>query len=222
MSENTIDKDPHIITKLEIQHKRKDRCSVYLDGEFAFGISVDLLVQFGLTRGKALTSGQIEEIQYEGKKRNAKERAVRFLSFRDRSEKELRDKLKDLQFESGIIDWVIDEMKRMNLIDDERFAMTLARHKIMTKPMGEYLLRRELKAKGVPDAIIQTAVDKTYKNHDPMDLASQLAVRQMKKYRHIDPIKAKKRVSDFLLRRGFGWDIIHDVLDGLEINDFDE
>ena len=207
------------ITKLEVQQKKKNRCSVYLDTVFAFGISVDLVVQFGLKKGRSLSEAEIADIQLEESKRHAKDRAIRFLSFRDRSEKEVVDKLRSLKLEDPVINWVMDELKRMQLIDDQRFARAFAQNKMITKPMGEYLLRRELTAKGITEVVAQQAIDQIYQEYEPVALAKELAIKQAKKNRRLEPVKLKKRVSDFLLRRGFGWDIIHDVMDELNIED---
>ncbi|MBN2008677.1 RecX family transcriptional regulator [candidate division KSB1 bacterium] len=211
-----------IITRLEVQQKRKNRCSVYIDDEFAFGIAIDLVVQFGLKKGTSLSATDIKTILLEESKRNAKDRAIRFLSFRDRSEKEIRDKLKTLKIDAAVIDWVMDELKRLKLVDDGRFATAFAKGKMASKPMGEYLLRREMSAKGLSDKYIETAIEQINQEHDPYKLAMQLAEKQLKKQGHVDAVKAKKRVSDFLLRRGFNWDIIHDVLDKLHVNDDSE
>jgi regulatory protein len=208
-----------MITKLEVQQRRKNRCSVYVNDAFAFGIAIDVLVQFGLKKGQTLSESDVAAILLEETKRNAKDRAIRFLSYRDRSEKEIRDKLRTLKIDPAIVDWVIAELQAMKLIDDARFASAFAQTKMRTKPMGQYLLRRELAAKGLSDRQIQETIDQTYQEHQSSDLAMQLAVAHLKKLNNVEPLKVKKRISDLLLRRGFSWDVVSDVLENLNISE---
>ena len=135
---------PKTITQIVIQKKRKNRCSIFLDEEFGFGLHQDVVFQFGLKKGDALTEKQIEEILFAEDKKIAKERALIFLSHRDRSEKEMRSKLKQVGFKENIINLVVEDLKKLNLIDDEKFALLYAKSKLITRPMGEYLLKQEL------------------------------------------------------------------------------
>ena len=58
-----------------------------------------------------------------------------------------------------------------------------------------------------------TVLFQAYKETDEIDVARRLAAQRKKRYLNIDEKKAKKRVGDFLLRRGFGWDIVNEVMD---------
>lgn len=200
------------ITQIAVQKKRKNRCSIFLNDKFAFGLDQDIVVQFGLKKGDELTEQQIEEILLNEEKKKAKDRALKFLSYRDRSEKEIRKKLKDVGFDENIIEWVIGELKRIKLLDDKRFAQSYAQTQMITRPMGEYYLRRELKQKGLDTELIEQTVEKVYEEKDQFSVAMELAVQRKKRYKNIDEMKAKKRVSEFLLRRGFGWDVVSEVM----------
>lgn len=205
------------ITKIEVQKKRKNRCSIYLDDEFAFGINIDVLYKFGLKKGDQLSEEDIEKILAVEEKQTAKERALKFLSYRDRSEKEVIDKLKAIGYKETVINWVLAELKRLKLIDDTQFAVSFAKTKMINKPMGEYMLRRELFSKGIDEKDIDEAIAIVYQEKDPITLATEVALKQVKKYKHLDETKAKRRVSDFLLRRGFSWDVISDIIGNLDV-----
>lgn len=208
------------ITQIVVQKKRKNRCSIFINDEFAFGLHQDVVLKFGLKKGDTLDEHQIEEILLSEERKSAKDRALKFLSYRDRSEKEIKTKLKDIGYEDDIIDWVIAELKRLKFIDDERFAQSYAQTQMITRPMGEYYLRRELKKKGLNAELIEQTVEKVYDERDQFSVALELAQQRKKRYRNIEEIKAKKRISDFLLRRGFSWDVVSHVLeqwDDLEI-----
>jgi len=206
------------ITKIEVQKKRKTRISIFLDGEFAFGLDQDILLKFGLSKGVELSEIDIEKILIAEEKKQAKDRALKFLGYRDRSEKEIIDKLQLIGYDKSIIEWVISELKRMQLIDDSRFALSFAKTKMLAKPMGEYLLRRELKRKGIQEHHINAAIENIFEESDPVSIAIPLAQKQILKYKNVDELKRKKRLTDFLLRRGFNWDVITEVIEELEHN----
>jgi regulatory protein len=205
------------ITQIAVQKKRKNRCSIFLDDEYAFGLDQDIVLQFGLKKGDQLTEQQVEQILLNEEKKKAKDRALKFLSYRDRSEKEIRTKLKDIGYDEKIIEWVIGELKRLKFLDDERFAQSYAQTQMITRPMGEYYLRRELKQKGLEAELIEQTIEKVYEEKDQLSVAIELAQQRKKRYKNIDEIKAKKRVSDFLLRRGFDWDVVSEVMAQWEV-----
>jgi regulatory protein len=208
---------PKTITQIAVQKKRKKRCSIFLNDEYAFGLDQDIVLQFGLKKGDQLTDQQIEQILLNEERKKAKDRALNFLSYRDRSEKEIRTKLKDVGYEKKIINWVIFELKRLKFLDDERFAQSYAQTQMITRPMGEYYLRRELKQKGLHAELIEQTIEKVYEEKDQLSVAIELAQQRKKRYKNIDEIKAKKRVSDFLLRRGFDWDVVSEVIAQWEV-----
>jgi len=204
---------PGKITQIVIQKKRKNRCSIFLDDEYAFGLDQDVVVQFGLKKGDFLTDQQIDDILFNEEKKKAKDRALRFLSYRDRSEKEIRTKLKDVGYDDKIVEWVISELKRLRFIDDRRFALNYAQSQMLIRPKGEYVLKRELKQKGIDEELIDQTIEAIYQEKDQLAFALELAQRRKKHYKIDDEMKVRKRVSDFLLRRGFGWDIVSEVME---------
>ncbi len=201
------------ITKIVVQKKRKNRCSIFLDEEFGFGLHQDIVLKYKLKKGDVLTTDQIEDILISEEKNKAKERAIKFLSYRDRSEKEMVTKLHQIGYDESIIDFVINDLKRAGLIDDERFARSYAQTKMITRPMGEYLLVRELKQKGVDEDLIDQTIESTYQEKDQQQIALELAQKKKKQLKNVEETKARKRVADFLLRRGFDWGIISDLFD---------
>lgn len=176
----------------------------------------DVVLKFGLKKGDVLSEDQIKEIILYEQKNKAKERALNLLSYRDRSENELRTRLENAGFDHATIDSVTEDLKRLQLIDDQRFALSFARSKILSRPSGEFLLERELKQKGIdPDLRIQT-LEKIFREFDQYKLAAGLAKRKKAQLKSVDEGKAKKRVNDLLMRRGFGWGIISQIFDHWE------
>ncbi len=209
MSENR----ERIITKIVVQKKRKNRCSIFLDDEFEFGLHQDVVLKFGLKKGDVLTDEQIEKIIFAEEKKKAFDRAVRILSHRDRSEKEMRKKLLDAGFDEKIVNLVIADLQRLGLINDKNFAGLFARTKMATKPMGSFLLKRELQQKGIAEEIIENTIAEIYQDKDEYQIALEIAFKKKRQFRNLEETKAKKKISDLLARRGFNWDVISHVLE---------
>ena len=201
------------ITQIAVQKKRKNRCSIFLNDEFAFGLDQDVVLRFGLKKGDILDDKRIEEILLSEERKSAKDRALKFLSYRDRSEKEILTKLKDVGYDESVIKWIINDLKRLKFIDDKRFASSFAQTQMITRPMGEFFLKRELKQKGVATELIEQTIEKVYQEKDQLTVATELAEQRKKRFKNLDELKVKKRVSDFLLRRGFSWDIVSHILE---------
>jgi len=201
------------ITSIEVQAKRKDRYSVFIDDEFAFGIHQDVLLQSGIAKGDEISDEKITEILALEQRKAAKEKALRLLAVRARSRKELTDRLLRAKYSQETVDWVLQELERLGLVDDTQFAVMFARSRMITKPEGSFLLRQELKQKGLTDDIIEKAVAEAYKEKSESQVAWELAQKRKKSLQSVEEIKAKKRLSDFLLRRGFHWDVVNDIID---------
>jgi regulatory protein len=208
--------DARKITDIQVQKKRRDRVAVFLDGEFAFGLHQDVLLTAGIATGDDLTPERIEAIQQLEARRSGKEKAIRLLAHRARSRKEIVDRLKQAGYEPQDIDWVIEELQRLRLLDDAEFARLFARTRMITKPVGAFLLRQELKQRGVAEKEIEAAVAAGYEEQSEREVARELAIKNKKKQVRLDEDKAKQRVTDFLLRRGFHWEIVNEIIEDWE------
>lgn len=205
--------DTRTITAIQIQEKRKDRFSIFLDDEFAFGVHQDVLLKAGIAKGDKLAPEQIEAIRQMEQRRGAKEKAFRLLAARPRSVKEMRDRLHQAGFAAPDIDAVVVDLTQLKLLNDAEFALMFARNRMVTKPCGEFLLRRELQQKGIGEADINAAVAEAFQETSEYEVARQLAAKNFRKQKRLDEDKAAKRVADFLMRRGFAWDIVKDVIE---------
>lgn len=201
------------ITKIEPQKKNPKRRSVFLDERFAFGLDEEVVYKYDLKVGQEFEQKKIDQIIEAETKKEAKDAALKFLSYRMRSEKEVRDKLKKKEFAEALIAEVIKDLKRVNLIDDYEFASAFIRDRISNNPRGKILLRQELWKKGIKKEIIEKALREYFKDEDKeLILAKELLQKRKKRYEGLDESIAKRRLMSFLLRRGFSYDIVKQVL----------
>lgn len=200
------------ITKIESQKKNPKRKSIFLDGEFSFGIDDETFYRFGLKEGDILTKERIDEIKDSEKKRKAKQFTFNFLSFRARTEKEIRDRLKKKGFSKKITDEVISDLKRLDLVNDYQFALSWIKDRLDHKPRGEKLLRIELYRFGIKKELIEKALEEIYPKKNEKEIAKRLIEKRKKRYENLEERLAKKRMTDYLLRRGFSYEVVRGVL----------
>lgn len=201
------------ITKIERQENNRQRLSIYLDGEFAFGLNDEIVLKHNINVNQTLQEDQIEDLLSEDEKKRVKQKAFSYLARRDHSEKELSDKLRRKGFREPIIIGLIEDLKQSQLINDGTFSRQFARNKIIQKSIGRRELAFSLKQKGISKDILEATLEEVYSEYDEKELALRLANQKLKTIKNIEPIKVKKRISDFLFRRGFNWEIVEQVFE---------
>jgi regulatory protein len=198
------------ITKIEVQKRNPRRRSIFIDGKFAFGVDEEVLYKFGLRKGESLTQEQIEKIAEEEGKKEAKDMALEFLSFRRRTEKQVKEKLKKKGFDEKTIKVTIDKLKEFDLINDLEFATAWVKDRLAFKPRGKKLLKQELWKKGIKNDIIEQIIEELCQDEDKSAL--ELLEKIKKRYKDLEPKAAKRRMFNFLLRRGFSYEVTRQVL----------
>lgn len=183
-----------------------------MNHSFAFGLDDETLFKLGLRVGDHLTDEELEKIFQTENKRKAKETALSLLSYRARSENEISQKLKKKGYDQNSITEVIKDLKRVNLLDDYEFACLWIKDRLRNRPRGVALLRQELKRKGIEKESIEKALDEFYPEESEPEIASELIRKRQKRYQSLDKKLARKRMSDFLLRRGFSYEVVKVVL----------
>lgn len=158
----------------------------------------------GAGQAKLFESGNSSERNYK----SALTKAYQLLSYRSRSEKELREALQKSGFEEETVAAVLAECKRQRYLDDAGFARAFIQNRIRNRPMGRERLALELRQKGIDPETLQAALDEVFTADTVVALADQLAGKQRKKLTTLPPRKAQQKLADFLRRRGFDWETI--------------
>ncbi len=137
--------------------------------------------------------------------------ALRFLKIRPRSIGELKEKLEMKGFSSTEIETTVLDLLASGLLDDRAFTKSWINYRL-ARPFGFERIIQELRAKGIDKETIEQAVAEIKGSYDPQKAALDLAQRRWQRLPAIDPQKKKKRVLDFLLRRGFEADVVMKVI----------
>ncbi|MBN1353380.1 MAG: regulatory protein RecX [Candidatus Omnitrophica bacterium] len=153
-------------------------------------------------------------------KRNSDEKAMayacRLLSLRLRSEAELKERLALKGFARVVVENVVSVLKNKKIVDDLRFAKAWVESRMRTNPKGSILLKRELKKKGIEDSLIAEAMPDKKDGEDKV--AATIARRKFETLKNMPRAKARKKLFDFLARRGFDFGIIEETLNELFSN----
>ncbi|MFH0763101.1 MAG: regulatory protein RecX [Candidatus Omnitrophota bacterium] len=140
--------------------------------------------------------------------------AFLLLKFRQRSEKELYERLKKKGFKEEIIKEVISFLKERAFIDDKSFARAWINQRLK-KPYGLKRICRELKIKGIDGEIVSGILQEVKKGYDEEGVALRLAKDKLGRSKGVEPQKAKKRIFSYLLRRGFSPEVIIECINKL-------
>ncbi len=206
------------VTLVERQKRNKERVNVYLDNEFAF--SLNELDAASLHKGQQLTEVQLAELRHRDEIVKAVDAAVKLLSFRPRSTQEIRQRLQQKSYESGVIEAAIERLQNLGYLDDRAFARFWIEERNRSKPRGERALRSELRNKGIADALIRELLDEIVdENHAAYQAARPRALR----LRGLTRQAFQQKIGSFLQRRGFSYEAVHQAIDDLkrELNEAD-
>lgn len=138
--------------------------------------------------------------------------SYRTLSYRNRSRKELEQKLKEKGFKKDIIQKTITYLQERNYINDREFARQWGQLKIAQSFYGKYLLERELHQKGIDPDTSNEVIEELYREADEIKIAEQLSIKKMKLYKNLETEVAKRRLVSLLQRKGFSDDIVFKVI----------
>ncbi len=205
------------ITSIRAQKKTADRVSIFLDGQFAFGIHRDVLLEFELVRGADLSVAQQISILERDAYFRARAVALRFIAFRERTSEEIRRRLRRAEYSDSVIEDVVEHLRDAGLVDDRRFAAAYAEARFRSRGYGPNRIRAELRKKGISPVDIGAAIDSLQAaNDEVLERAREIgATRWDRLHNESDLLKRKKKVYDYLCRRGFSFDTVRVVVDEL-------
>ena len=194
------------ITAIEAQKKAPNRVNIHLDGEFAFGLS--RIVAAWLKVGQELDEEKIKRLQTEEAQERAFQQAMLFLSYRARSEAEIRQNLRKHEIPEEVIEQTLERLRQGGLANDGQFARAWVENRSEFRPRSRRLLAMELKQKGLDEEAVASATQQV----DDEALAYEAAQQRAARWKGLDWIEYRKKLSAFLARRGFSYSVIAPIV----------
>ena len=189
------------ITDIRTQKTRKDRVNVFIDGRYAFALDQISAYEARLEVGQDVSEERLNELVDKAGLDSAMSVALRYLTSRPRSERELRDRLRRRQVGEAVIDRTVEKLKTKGLLDDFTFAQYWVDQRVTFRPRSRRMLEMELRQKGVDGE----AIEGVTLDMDDEAEAYRAAQRRARSLPANDFDTFFKKLVDHLRRRGFGY-----------------
>ena len=187
-----------ILTEIRVPRRGSRRRTLVLDGEPWRDAPSELVSEAQLRAGAEIDPGELSERLAEIEPRCARERAVRLLTYRERSTKELADRLREDGYLPETVTAVLEPLAAAGFVDDDRFARSLARNLTQIRRLGRSRATRELTAHGIDPQLAEEALDEALSVDDESAAAGELA-----RTLALKTGATRDRIASRLLRRGY-------------------
>jgi len=194
------------ITALVVQKRNPNRVNVHLDGEYAFGLA--RIVAVWLRVGQELDEEKLKRLQVEDARERAVQQALLFLSYRARSESEIRQNLRKHEMPEEVIEETIARLRQDGLANDGQFAQAWVENRSTFRPRSRRMLAMELRQKGLDEEAVSSALEDV----DDEPLAYEAAKKRAPRLKALEWVDFRKKLSEFLARRGFSYSVIAPVV----------
>jgi len=211
-SKNNPVPTPGVITAIRAQARDSQRVSLEVNGEFAIGISLDVLAHEALFVGQHLDEATIARLLTAVAFDQAKHAALRLLELRPRSQREISDRLRGRGFDPDTITTVCALLRERGLLDDTAFANYLVEQRRRLQHRGAGAIRTDLRRHGIDnDTIADVSAIHDLGSNDTAN-ALAFARKIAPRHRGLDRVTFMRRVGGALQRRGFTGSAVRQAL----------
>ncbi len=197
------------ITRLSVGKSRQKRVNIFLDGKFTLSLLAEVAVKEGLQVGQELSADRVETLTRSDRLQRCLNAAIRYLGYRPRSESEMRQRLQRHGFDIDCTEKALAQLKEQGLVDDSAFARFWKENRESFSPRSQWLTRLELQRKGLDGSIIEPVVGEV----DDSDSAYRAALSKARRLSPSEYQDFRRRLGEYLRRRGFGYDVIKDTVE---------
>ncbi|MFD3156081.1 recombination regulator RecX [Haloimpatiens sp. FM7330] len=200
-----------IVTKIEVQKRNNERVNVYINDEFAFACSAELIYIHNLKKGKEVDLNYLKEIIEEDNYMKGKNYALRLVEKNYKTENEIKEKLLKKEYSEKNIFRILNFLKEYKFVDDNKYAEIYIKEKI--RKYGKNKIKYKLLKKGVSEEVIITRLDNISKEveyENALKLAEKKFEVLIKSENNVK--KIYKKLGDYLVRNGYDFEVVNQVL----------
>lgn len=194
------------ITDIKPQKNDPRRLNVYLDGEFGFGVA--RVIAPWLKVGQNISAQKIAALEAKDEAEKAYQRAIHFLSYRERSAEEVRRNLSKHDVPEDAVEQTLERLRENQLINDLRFSKKWIENRRQFHPRSRRALFSELRQKGVSRKIIETALEDV----NDRNMAYRVAQKKIRRLSHLEWDDFRKKLTGYLARRGFSYSVTSEIV----------
>lgn len=191
----------HRITAIQVQKRNSQRVSIFLDGEYAFGLS--RIVAAWLAVGQEISDEKIAQLKSEDETEVVYLKTLNFIQYRPRSTQEIRRYLVKRDTPELVVEQTLERLQRAGLVDDTRFAQTWVENRTDLRPRSRQALAFELRQRGINPQTINDALEEI----DDSTVALDAARKQARRYQQLEWQDFRQKMCSFLARRGFNYSV---------------
>lgn len=196
------------ITAITIQKKNPHRINVHINGTYSF--SLNRIVGAGLKIGQTISDQEKTRLLNSDDLERAFQSAAHFISYRYRSENEVKQNLKRKEFSESVINKTIGKLKEAGLVNDEDFAFHWVEDRTTSKPRSKRMLKYELMQKKVDEEIIHRAIELL---PEEGALCLQAAKKRIRQFSNLEKDSFSKKMTTYLLGKGFCYSTVRNVVE---------
>ncbi|MCD2500302.1 recombination regulator RecX [Clostridium sp. NSJ-145] len=201
----------NIITKIEIGKRNRERVNIYIDDEFAFSLSAEIVYKENLAPKQVIDVEKLTRLAREDEFMKCKSSALKIVERSYKTEKEIFNKLITKEYSKESINRTIEFLREYNLINDRNYVKMYVKDKL--KSQGKNKIKYNLKRKGISDELIIEELSKI----DDEDSKNGAIILAQKKYnelkrRESDQYKLSQKLYRFLISKGYNYDLASDVM----------
>jgi regulatory protein len=196
------------VTGLKKSKGREKRIQVFLDGKPALKLLAEVAFKENLKVGQDLTENNLETLAGLDRFQQCYNAAVRYLSYRPRSESEIKRRLQQHGYDDTCTDKVIVKLRGQGLVDDTAFARFWIDNRGAFRPRSRRMTKMELRRKGLDMEVIEQAVN----DIDDRESAYRAALSRTRHLFPADYPVYRQRLGQYLGRRGFSYDVINETV----------
>lgn len=194
-----------------LEQQKKNIVAVSLDGVPALTVAVEVAAGHALRVGMELAPEEVLKLNRADDLYRAHKAALRYLGYRLRAEKEMRDRLRRNGFRPDVIESEMRRLKDLLLIDDAAFAQFWKDGREASRPQSRRVMRLELQRKGVDKEVIVEVVQDV----DEEEGAYRVAQKKVRSLSGLAEKEFYRRLGQFLQRRGYGYELSRRVVERL-------
>ncbi|MFZ1483429.1 MAG: RecX family transcriptional regulator [Candidatus Saccharimonadales bacterium] len=194
------------ITAIKQQVKQKSRYSIFVDDEYAFSLGSDALLDAQLSIGREIDESELAAFKKLSSDDKAYGLTLAYIARRMRSEGELRDYFRRKEYDEGLVDQLLERLKKSKWIDDVDFAERWVENRRQLKQSSTKKIRLELRQKHVASDIIDNVLG--HQEEDEHKALKLLIEKKRRQTRYQD----NQKLMAYLARQGFAYGDIKTAL----------
>ncbi len=192
--------------------KSKEVFEVVFEDETKLLLNYNIFEKYKVSVDMDFSEDEILEMKYFSDIERAKSRAINYISGKLKTKYEVRLKLKENGFAEDVIDEVLDILEKEEYLNDKVYCEIFIEDKKKLNGYGKNKIKSLLIQKGISKNIFEGFLNE-FEYDEEFDNALKMGIKKLELLSNEeDNFKKKQKIINYLVYRGFGFDVINDVL----------